>query len=129
MLTNSYSVNKLDCVQMMGHFLWEPDILSDFDAVEKHLPAPEDGREPVAQLWVTCVYGEQQQSRFSLSKHKSHITLNITACPNGSVAVLLYGLLQKFLFCDRFLPVWLLIIAAETMSLKEKPFEKTPWGT
>lgn len=50
------------------------------------------------------------------------------ACPNSSVAVLFYGLLQKFLFCDRFLPVWWLIIAAETISLKEKPIH-FEWAT
>lgn len=132
-LTNWYSVTKLDCAQMMGQFVWEADKLSNFDVVEKHLPSPEDGRESVVfscRLHVYSIWKTAVEKVFPFKAQVTHHTQS-TACLNSSVAVLLYGLLQKLLFCGRFLPAWLLIIAAETMRLKQKPihFELVPWGT
>lgn len=65
MLTNWYSDTRLDCLQMMGWFLWEPDILSNFEAVKNIC---QDGSEPVAISWGLHVY-VQSCSHTSHSKH------------------------------------------------------------
>lgn len=89
-LTNSYSFTELDGVWMMG----DMTAYQNCDAVEQHWIGT-----CCAGLWVTCVDSESSSEVggfFLFKAQVTHHTLN-AACLNGSIAVLLYELLQNLL--------------------------------